>query len=419
MNAAGRGLALSLALALLAALGACQTAPDGHGKPPWPAVPGDDYVVVAVADPPQARPAPGGSTRPDYVMSGGYAGSDQAQANAEALAAEHGLQIVRAWNIRPLRWYCMLYRLPPGTAREALLARLGQDARVTLAQPLNEFQTLGRNAEYNDPYWSLQTGFAHIDAAGAQRTSRGARMTVAVIDTAIDTEHPDLQARTARPRDFVRQAAPHAERHGTEVAGVIAAGANNGLGIVGVAPEARVLPLRACWAEAGRAGARCNSFTLAEALVAAVSQGADVINLSLGGPRDPLLEKLAAYALARGIVVVGALPASGRREGFPSALPGVLTVAAHEDGPHDDPLVLSAPGHRVLTLAPGGGYDFVSGSSLAAAHVSGSVALLRALDHRLTPAALAELLQPAAQPTVDACRAVQRLRPATACRVAP
>lgn len=414
--------------AVLALLGGCAglLPPDAGGPP---AAEGAAYIVVAVADTPEPRPAAGAATRAAYGGVAGYAASGRALALADSVAAEHGLSEVQAWTIAPLQWRCMLYRLPAGRSREAVLALLAADPRVQLAQPLNEFQTLGDAPSppaYNDPYFALQSGFASINGAPAQRLTRGEGVTVALIDTTLDAQHPELRGRVAAMRDFVggAPAAPHAERHGTEVAGIIAAVANNGIGIVGVAPAVRLLSFRACWAApaapaaAGGAAARCNSFTLARALAAAIAAGADVINLSLGGPRDTLLEKLASLAIGRGAVVVGALPADGRREGFPSALPGVLTVAASEDG-HTAAGLLRAPGRRILTLVPGGGYDFVSGSSMATAHVSGAVALMRSLDGRLDGAALARLL--GGTGSLDLCRALDGLAaPAPArCAAAP
>jgi subtilisin family serine protease len=375
---------------------------------------GDDLIVVAVADKPEARAAAGSAPRAAYVRAAGYAGSDQALALADQVASAMGLSELKAWTIPSLNWRCMLYRLPAGLAREQALARLAANPLVQLAQPLNNFETLAdvpsTGAAYNDPYLRLQQGFVTIDAASAQRVTRGEGIQVAVIDTAIEASHPDLQGRISASRDFVGRA-PTSERHGTEVAGIIAATANNGIGIVGVAPGARLVSLRACWAVPESAAARCNSFTLALALSAAIAADVDIINLSLGGPPDPLLEKLLQQALARGIVVVGALPPSGRRDGFPTNVPGVLAVAASEDGPPAAGL-LAAPGRRILTLAPGGSYDYASGSSLASGHVSGTVALLRAVDRRLDGAALSRLLGAglnAANPSIDACRALQRL----------
>jgi hypothetical protein len=343
------------------------------------AVSGQDLIVVAVSD---------------------------NLALAAQVAGEHGLRQLKAWSVATLSWRCMLLRLPPGVERAALLQRLQADPRVRLAQVLNDFETLATPA-YNDPYLPLQSGFATIDAAGAQRVTHGQGVTIAIIDTGIDAQHPDLQGRVALARDFVGRPAS-GERHGTEVAGVIAAAANNGIGIVGVAPAAKLLAIRSCWSGSVHEAARCNSFTIAQGLSAAMAAGADVINLSLGGPRDALLEQLTQQAQARGIVVVGALPRSGRREGFPSALPGVLVVASSEDGAPASG-VLAAPGRSILTLAPGGGYDYASGSSLATAHVSGAVALLRSVDGTLDGAAANRLLALGDGLPIDACRALQRM----------
>lgn len=397
--------------AVVAALGGCAAiAPVAPGSASA-AVAGDEFVIVAVADTPEARPAAGAAPRAGYGRAAGYVASDRALALAASVAEAHGLTEVQAWTITLLRWRCMLYRLPAGRERNAMLAVLAADPRVQLAQPLNQFETLatpGKAASYNDPYFALQNGFARIDAEGAQGITRGEGVTVAIIDTGLDDQHPELQGRVSAVRDFVGGLGTDraTERHGTEVAGIIAAAANNGIGIVGVAPAVRLLSYRACWAETPGGPARCNSYTLARALAAAVAAGADIINLSLGGPRDALLELLVQGAIARGSVVVGALPAAGARAGFPSALPEVLTVASSEDRPRT-PGLLAAPGSRILTLAPGGRYDFASGSSMAAAHVSGAVALLRSVDGRLNAAALARLLSESHP--IDACRALRGL----------
>src|SRR6202000_1191684 len=97
------------------------------------------------------------------------------------------------------------------------------------------------------------------------------------------------------------------DRHGTEMAGVIAAVANNREGIVGVAPNARLLIFKACWqARSDADAARCNSFTLARALTAAFDAHAQVVNLSLAGPDDPLLSDLIREGQHRGVLFVGA-----------------------------------------------------------------------------------------------------------------
>jgi subtilisin family serine protease len=146
---------------------------------------------------------------------------------------------------------------------------------------------------------------------------------------------------------------------------------------VGVAPEASLLALKACWQlYADRDDARCNSFTLAQALASAIELHAHIINLSIVGPTDPLLAALINKAQNSGIVVVGAADADNHSL-FPSRLPNVIGVSAMEQ-PTVMPQVINAPGRDVLTLRPGGHYDFSSGSSIATGEVSGAVALLLA-----------------------------------------
>nr|WP_305119189.1 S8 family serine peptidase [Tahibacter harae] len=311
----------------------------------------------------------------------------------------------------------MVYAVPADTDRDQLLQRLQQDRRVRIAQPLQEFETFSAPAApdekvYNDPYLQLQHNFSAIAAAGAQRSSRGDGVRIALIDTGLDADHPELAGRILEQRDFVGGAAMPAERHGTEVAGVISAVANNNLGIVGIAPAAQLLAYRACWSLPGAAaGARCNSFTLALALTAALSSDARIINLSLGGPADPLLQELLSHAIARGTVVVGAVPPSRDLGGFPLGVPGVIAVASSEDPAPDAP-VLRAPGRDILTLEPGGRFDYASGSSLATAQVSAALALLLALEPKRDSAELYTLLsrsQAAAGTSINVCAAVAAL----------
>ena len=199
---------------------------------------------------------------------------------------------------------------------------------------------------------------------------------------------------------------------------MIAAVANNRLGIVGIAPEATIRVYKACWQREG-GGARCNSFTLAQALAAGLDDGARVINLSLAGPSDELLARLLTQAIAQGRVVVGAVPADGALGGFPLGVAGVIAVDSA--GRPERSGVLRAPGRDILTLVPGGHYDFGSGSSLAAAHVSGVVALLLAMPDAPRPDAVRVLLENSRRQRADgngsisACGAIAVLRRTPGC----
>jgi subtilisin family serine protease len=407
----------ALALAGASCIAFARTPP----MPDWPnARDTDRMIVVAVGDKSDPTPAAGATPR-GYDRLPDYAGGTRGKATAQRLSAEYGLREVSAWSIEPLRLRCMVFALADGDAPDAMLERLARDRRVRIAQPLNEFRTLTlpaapEPAGYNDPYLQLQHGFSTIEAASAQRWTRGGGVSIAVIDTALDANHPDLAGRVAAQRNFVGapDAAIAPERHGTEVAGVISAVANNRLGIVGVAPDARLYGYRACWpVEANASAARCNSYTLALALAAAIASDARIINLSLGGPRDALLEELVGVAVERGAIVIGAVPPDRRMDGFPVGARGVIAVRSTEDPAPDAPS-LAAPGRDILTLEPGGSFDYASGSSLATAQVSGAVALLLALKPKQDAGALYALLNRTQSKTgasIDVCAAVEDLRP--------
>jgi subtilisin family serine protease len=306
------------------------------------------------------------------------------------LALAHSLSIHQVWRMRSLPVRCVVYDLPPGASRELVLRRLAADPRVETAEPIHRYRTLDGG---EDPYAHLQHGARAIRLAPAHRWATGRGVRVAVVDTGVDVTHPDLQGRILAAQNFVDRGEKSFTRdvHGTAVAGVVAASAGNGAGIAGVAPGALLLALKACWPSGDDpAAAECDSYTLAKALDWGLAEGAQVLNLSLTGPRDPLLVQLLDAALERGVAVVAA---ADEPPAFPATHPGVIAVRAA--GPGVEAVsggALAAPGIDILTTVPGGGYEFLSGSSMAAAHVSGVVALLIERRPNLTPAAVAGLL---------------------------
>jgi len=379
----------------------------------------EHFIIAAVDNDPAAFAARAGSTPRGYDGIAAYGPSTSARQMLRSLENDYGLREVSAWPIEPLHMHCAVLEVPRGMDRQTLLAALAHDRRIKLAQPLQTFAT--RTEDYNDPYVELQHGFRQMDVAAAHPWSRGAGVKVAIIDTGADTSHPDLRANIATAANFVdsddRQF--QRDRHGTEIAGVIAAIANNHEGIVGVAPGARLLLYKACWqTQVDADAARCNSFTLARALVAAFDAHAQIINLSLAGPADPLLTDLIREGLHRGVLFVGAAPSeiSGSKGGLLQQ-PGVIEVATAGSGSALASVVY-APGREILTLLPGGHYDFASGDSIATAQVTGVVALLLAKRSGLSAAETYRLLRDTsthgdtaggAGALVDACAAVVSL----------
>jgi len=373
-----------------------------------------NFIVLAVNNEPDGAVSRPGSTGRSYYGGANYTVSDGARRTMRNLAAEYRLQPVAAWPIGLLHMHCAVLAIPPGITRDAMLERLRADQRVALVEPLQEYSVQSTEP---DPYAGVQSGNTRMDIAQAHRVSRGRGVRIALIDTGLATDHPDLRGRVDAQRNFVDADARRfqLDRHGTAIAGVIAADADNGVGIAGIAPEARLLALKACWQlQDGHDDARCNSFTLAQALASAIELKAKIINLSLTGPPDPLLSALAERAVSAGIIIVGA---EGDGPSFPGSLSHVLGVARSEDRTPAAG-VLQAPGREVLTLAPGGRYDFFSGNSIATGEITGITALLLAKESGLNVARAHELLSAATDtvvtaqgPTrsVNACRALAAL----------
>jgi subtilisin family serine protease len=357
-------------------------------------------IVVAFANKPLAAPGPAGTTGARYGGTG-YRVGQSAQRQAHSVAADYSLREVRSWPIPVLSMHCVVYEITNGRPPEEVIAALSKDSRVLLAQPLQEFHTLTAatptsaaapaGAAYNDPLYDMQTNMATLGIARAQKRAQGAGVRIAVIDTGVDLAHPDLQGASLRSRSFLdKSAAATSLRHGTAMVGLIAAVANNHVGIVGLAPRAHVEVLEACWQLAPASDtAACNTFTLARALAAALASDVQLVNLSVAGPADPLLAALVQVGLKRGVTFVGA--AAGPDAPFPTAIAGVITAAGTEQTP--PPGALAAPSQHVMTLRPAGEYDFESGSSIAAAEITSVLALLMsASPARLSSATLLSLL---------------------------
>lgn len=404
-----------VAVAMMCLLGACSALPASDTRALLPEAARDapqHYVVVTIRNPITPPALHAASSGRGYDNIGAYQAGGKARDASRGLAAQYGLRETSSWPIALLGVHCLVYALPDNADPEQVRAALARDPRVESIQPLQQFGTAANG--YNDPYASLQSSMQRMEIPEAQALSRGAGVRVAVIDTGVELDHPDLPS-TARSTNFVDddRRAFGEDAHGTAVAGVIAAIPNNGIGIVGVAPDVQLLLYKACWrAAATGSQALCNTFTLAQALAAAIDARADVINLSLAGPSDPLLTRLVQRALDRGTIVVGAVPLDGLRNDFPADIPAVIAVDAIENesagaAPRDD--IVRAPGRDVISLAPMGHYDFYSGSSLATAEISGVVALLRAQRRNLSAHEVELLLSENAPSVPNACAALATL----------
>ena len=221
----------------------------------------------------------------------------------------------------------------------------------------------------------------------AHRISSGDDVLVAVIDSKIDSKHPDLTGVIADEYDVVGGPA-NAHSHGTAMAGAIAARSN----LVGVAPKVKLLAVRA-FSGSGES-AEGTTFNILKSVDWAASKNARIINMSFAGPPDDLLREMLAKANARGIVLIAAVGNAGPRSPplYPAADAGVIGVTATDvddklmaqanQGPQ---VAVAAPGVEILAAAPDGKYQVTSGTSIAAAHATGVAALLLASKPNLMP----------------------------------
>ncbi len=312
--------------------------------------------------------------RPGSSYSSGY-GSAQTKAARERLgrtiAKEYGFEFVELWPMPLIGLDCFIMKFTEQYSATEAAEMVEQHPSVEWAEPMDVYETLA-TASSDDPLTTLSPAAEAWNLKRVHSSWTGRNVTVAVIDTQVDTEHPDLKGRVKVSRNFAPQSPMRPEYHGTEVAGIIAANARNGIGIAGVAPGARLMALRACWQRAGSRSSACTSLNLARAMNYAIERGAKVINLSLGGPPNRLLTRLINTASARGIAVVAAYDPERPKGGFPASHPGVIAVSQMGVSTAKGYV---APGMDIPTTRPGGGFHFVSGSSYSAAHVSGLLAL--------------------------------------------
>lgn len=348
--------------------------------------------------------------------------------SAADVASAYNLQVVREISLDTTGETLAVFATADNVLQ--VIALLALDNRVAAAQPEFVYVTgaalsspaeapgspPGAGAEpaagHNDPFAWLTYGPEKTGAVGLHGEIKGTGQLVAVIDTGVDVEHPELEGRIREYVD-VSERGWSADAHGTAVAGIIAANADNGLGSYGVAPEAQILALKACQPKEGGLTARCWTSTLVKALDVAMARDAGVINMSLAGPPDDLLARYVDLAAQQNRIVVAAAGNGGpnAKPGFPAALPRVLAVTAvdAEDGLYalanvGEYIDVAAPGVDIVTPSPDGGYPPLSGTSMAAAHTSGIAALMRELMPMMSAAEIVAVLRTRAADLGDAGR---------------
>jgi subtilisin family serine protease len=281
----------------------------------------------------------------------------------------------------------------------------------------------------NDPLFDRQWSLRKIDAPAAWEMTLGSpTIVVAVIDTGVDLAHPDLQARLVPGRNLLDSELPPQDDggHGTHVAGTIAATINNNMGVAGVAPGVSIMPIKAL-----RANGSGKDTTVAQGVMWAADNGARIINMSFGGAEvsRPLSEAI-SYAARKGIITVVAAGNEGiDTPSYPAATEPNIAVAATDQNDRRGPysnfgtwIVISAPGTGIWSTWWGGqsSYRIDNGTSMAAPHVSGVIALMLSVRPDMTIPEITGILRSTADPVlepgigagrINAGRAIAALKP--------
>jgi subtilisin family serine protease len=236
----------------------------------------------------------------------------------------------------------------------------------------------------NDPSRPSQYAWDRISAYDGWHLTRGsANVVIAVVDTGVQPDHPDLAAKLVPGYDFVDNDATPSDGHGhgTHVAGTAAAITNNAIGGAGTCPDCRVMPVRVL-----NNSGNGTLTGVANGIIFAANNGAQVINLSLGGSGNSTLESAVNYAWSRGSLLACAAGNDGTQEityAFPAAYAQCLAVGA-TDSADDDAwysnwglwVDIAAPGSDVFSTWIGSGYNTISGTSMATPHVAGVAGLV-------------------------------------------
>jgi hypothetical protein len=346
--------------------------PPRHATPQAP-----DDISPAIAALTAGRPH-----RPREILV--LVAADRASEIAARLARQYSVTADPRLFIPLLDGAIVRLRFTGNRSLESLLQALGADADVQLVQPNYDYRASKETAR---PETAPQYAGEKLRLDEAHRLARGNGVMIAVIDTAIDAAHPELAGAIAGVFDAVGEGPARAEPHGTEIAGILVARS----ALRGVAPEAKLLSVRA-FRGSGADPAASTSLQLLKGINWAFASGAKLMNMSFTGPMDPLLERIVKNAAAKGVIFIAAAGNNGPKAPpvYPAAYPEVIAVTATDEkdelygkanrGPY---ICVAAPGVDIVAPVLRKGYGLSSGTSMAAAHVSGVVALLLERDGKL------------------------------------
>lgn len=400
------GLLLVAAVSLWLMAGIAQAQPRA-GPDPTPGLAPRLPSTPLIGDEPPGGPLggpPGGENNnaphaPDLLIAVFRPGTPDA--TSAAFAESLNLNIERNYELSGLRLRVFLMRIPADGDVDAILREAASDRRPLWVQPDFNYQSLGDENGAASKQYALNK----IRAEALPKAARGQGVTVAMIDSGVARTHESLNQDNVTLIDLVdEKETPPPETHGTAIASIIAGSGK----VKGLAPAAHLLAIRAFTEVDPKSGASTSdSFHVSQGISLALDRKARIINMSLGGPNDPVVRMAIEEAVLTGVIVVAAAGNAGPDAPpvYPAAQRGVIAVTATDDkdrlfsgANRGDYVAIAAPGVAVLAAKPGrtadaSAYDYFTGTSMAAGYVTGLAAILLSADPKLTSVDIRRIME--------------------------
>jgi predicted secreted protein len=336
---------------------------------------------------------PVGETR--YVPTEVVLDANASEQALAAVAARHSMTRLETVSFRLTGRTLHRWRIDGGGSVADMIRNICAERLIAGVQPNYLYALAQEQVAMNSDQYAPQK----LNLTAAHQLATGNRILVAVIDSEVDASHPDLVGAVVKNFDAsADDERPHL--HGTGMAGAIAARRI----MLGTAPRVGLLTVRAFSSHAN--SVEGTTFNIIKGLDWAAEQGARVVNMSFAGPSDPRLRDALAKANKKGMVLIAAAGNAGPKSPplFPAADPNVIAVTATDlddalftGANRGDYIAVAAPGVDILAPAPDGAYQFTTGTSVAAAEVSGVAALLIERNPALTPADVRRILMSTAR----------------------
>ena len=347
----------------------------------------DESLYIVVLKDPRSVRQKGLAGGVGYRLKSNYNRDPILKKLARNITKDFKLELLEQWPIESINVHCLVIKL--NEQQKHLIAQLENDARVLWVQKYHFFQAASKPEVRFEP----NTNQKSLNLPNLQKGLTGKGIRLAIVDSSVDSQHKDLQHAVKSKMNFVakNKGLLAGEEHGTGMAGIIAGWPSSKLGYRGIAPGVGLYVYRGCWEEDEKT--RCSTLTLSRALDAIAKDPPDILNLSLTGPKDRLLERIVDEITQKDVVIVTAYDRkrpAGKR--FPLYRPEVFVAKIANPDELRESNIFPLPGQQILTSQPQQAHAYMSGDSLSAASLSAVIALMKQISPDLKHASIKEHL---------------------------